>query len=210
MPFESSALRSADARCGAPPASGVHARKPRAGFHAQLAVGDQVCKATACGRSCRSRSGDDVSWMASVRSRPTRSAFSSGPSTESRRPKLFLTHGVERLRVADAVCDHRDRLSPERMLKAIGDEAGDVLAGRARASCPATRSSAGRRLDRFARSRVLMTSTSGTRCGGFHQCVPTMRARRSFRPRRSRRSESRTCCSRGSRARRSGLELREE
>ena len=72
-------------------------------------------------------SGSTVWWIASVRSVPTRSAFSSGPSTASRRPNARLDHGVDGLGVADAVLDQRHRLAPERVLQSVADEAGHIL-----------------------------------------------------------------------------------
>src|SRR5882762_10331430 len=38
-----------------------------------------------------------------------------------------LDHGIDRLGVADAVLDQRDRLAPQRMLQPVADEAGHVL-----------------------------------------------------------------------------------
>ena len=70
--------------------SGVHLRKPSPDLEAEPAARHQRSRDRATGRAVRSISGSTVWWIASVRSVPTRSAFSSGPSTASRRPKLAL------------------------------------------------------------------------------------------------------------------------
>ena len=70
--------------------------------------------------------GSTYSWMASVRSRPTRSAFSIGPSTARRRPKPALTTVSTVSGSQTPLVDERERLPPQRVLEAVADEAGDV------------------------------------------------------------------------------------
>src|ERR1700677_2511014 len=69
--------------------SGVHARNPSPDLKPSRPAAT-YCSSNALGRSCRSSAGIMVWWMSSVRSSPTMSAFSSGPNTGSRSPKLFL------------------------------------------------------------------------------------------------------------------------
>src|SRR5437868_232645 len=42
-------------------------------------------------------------------------------------PKACLHDGIDCCRIADASLDQRNRFTPERMLKPVSDEAGDVL-----------------------------------------------------------------------------------
>ena len=121
----------------------------------------------------RSRSASTVSWIARVRSVPTRSAFSNGPSTARRRPKLALTTVSTVLRIANAVCHERDRLAPQRVLQAVADEPRHVLLDRNRclAAPPSEAPS-------FARLRL---GRGRWRLDDFHQRhevgrVPPMRA----------------------------------
>ena len=58
---------------------------------------------------------------------PTRSAFSSGPSTGEPPAERRLDDVVDGLGIADAALDQRNRLAPERMLQPVADEAGHVL-----------------------------------------------------------------------------------
>ena len=55
------------------------------------------------------------------------SAFSSGPSTASRRPNAALITLSTVSRIADAVLDQRHRLAPQGVLQPVADEAGHVL-----------------------------------------------------------------------------------
>jgi len=55
--------------------------------------------------------------------KPTRSAFSSGPKTARRSPKLFLTHSSSCRGIADAFRDHGDSLTPQCVLEPIGNKA---------------------------------------------------------------------------------------
>ncbi len=153
-------------------------RKPSPDLKPSLPSVDQAFPDRATGRAALSMAGSTVLWIASVRSVPTRSAFSSGPSTASRRPNARLDHGVDGLGIADAVLDQRHRLAPQRMLQAVADEARHVLLDVRRrlaaASCSAIVEVDGRAARSIA---VPITSTSGTRNGGFHQWVPSARSR---------------------------------
>ena len=95
---------------------------------------------------------------------PTRSAFSSGPSTARRAPKLDLTTSSTVFGVADALGDERDRLAPERVLQPVADEAGHVLLHLDRRLADRSEQRE-RRIDRRVRRLAPCgsTSTNGTR-----------------------------------------------
>src|SRR5215470_6486539 len=65
-------------------------------------------------------------WTARVRSVPTKSAFSSGPSHSQPPAKTGLDDGVNGLGIADLLFDQGDRFAPQGVLQAVADEAGDI------------------------------------------------------------------------------------
>ena len=64
--------------------------------------------------------------MSRARSRPTRSNCSNGSEHGHARPKTLAHHGVDRLGIANACGNQRDRLSLHRVLKTVADETRNV------------------------------------------------------------------------------------
>ena len=125
----------------------------------------------------RSRSASSTFWMSSVRSTPTRSVCSIGPSTAIRAPKPLLTTSsmVSASQTPDAISAMASRLSaccsrlPTKPGMSFFTCTGLRPASRNSAMVLATVSSLV--------FSFCVTSTSGTRCGGFQKCVPTTRSR---------------------------------
>jgi hypothetical protein len=125
----------------------------------------------------RSRSASSTFWISRVRSTPTRSVCSIGPSTAIRAPKPLLTTSsmVSASQTPEAISAMASRLSAccSRLPTKPGMSFFTCTGFR-----PASRSSV--MVLATVASLVFsfcVTSTSGTRCGGFQKCVPTTRSR---------------------------------
>ena len=101
----------------------------------------------------RSRSGIKVSWIASVSSQPAEVGLLERADRREPGAEAVADDFVERLGVAGAGGDERDRLALQRVLEPVADEAGDV-GRRAPAACPAPRRKAIARSDRVGFGRL--------------------------------------------------------
>ena len=93
------------------------------------------------------------------------------------RAEAAFDHLVDGVGVADAGRDQRDRLALQRVLQPVADEARNVLLHMHRIAPGVAQQRHGPGTVSSLVFSFCVTSTSGTRCGGFQKCVPTTRSR---------------------------------